>query len=172
MMAVETPPAESEQRYIGLVTRGIAFALDAAIIDLVALVVGFSTALILSILHLPKEVKAVFAVVGGAVFILWTLVYFVGFWSATGQTPGSRIMQIRVVPATGERLKPRRCVVRAVGLVLAALPLFAGFLLIPFDRRRRGLQDLLARTVVIDAPQLSIAETRRAAAQAASRGRR
>jgi uncharacterized RDD family membrane protein YckC len=34
-------------------------------------------------------------------------------------------------------------------MVLAAIPLFAGFLLILFDGRRRGLQDLLARTIVV-----------------------
>jgi hypothetical protein len=38
-----------------------------------------------------------------------------------------------------------------VGLTLAAIPLGAGFLPILFDERRRGLQDMLARTVVISA---------------------
>lgn len=164
----EQPPDGSESReYIGLVTRAIAFALDAALIDLVALIVGVSFGLILSLLHLPKEVKAVFLAIGGAAFILWTLAYFVGFWYATGQTPGSRVMQIRVVAAGGERLKPRRGLVRFAGLVLAALPLFAGYFLILFDHQRRGFQDRLARTVVVDAPQLSIAATRRAQAAAA-----
>ena len=37
---------------------------------------------------------------------------------------------------------------RLVGMVLAAIPLCAGFLLILVDDRRRGLQDVLARTVV------------------------
>jgi uncharacterized RDD family membrane protein YckC len=34
-------------------------------------------------------------------------------------------------------------------MALAALPLFAGFLLILVDDRRRGLQDRFARTVVV-----------------------
>jgi hypothetical protein len=38
------------------------------------------------------------------------------------------------------------------GLVLATIPLFAGFLMMLWDRRRRCLQDHLARTVVIHAP--------------------
>ena len=37
-------------------------------------------------------------------------------------------------------------------MVLAAIPLCAGFLLILVDDRRRGLQDVLARTVVLYAP--------------------
>jgi uncharacterized RDD family membrane protein YckC len=39
--------------------------------------------------------------------------------------------------------------VRLVGLVLAVIPLFAGFLPILFDRRRRGIADMLAGTVVV-----------------------
>jgi uncharacterized RDD family membrane protein YckC len=52
--------------------------------------------------------------------------------------------------------------VRCIGLLLAALPLFAGFVPVLFDRRRRALQDYMARTVVVDAPQLSAADIRRA----------
>jgi uncharacterized RDD family membrane protein YckC len=53
-------------------------------------------------------------------------------------------------------------VVRCIGLLLAALPLFAGYLLILFDRRRRGFQDRLARTVVVRTSQLSIAAAQQA----------
>jgi len=46
--------------------------------------------------------------------------------------------------------------VRLGGMILAAIPLLAGFFIVLFDDRRRGLHDRLARTVVIDA---SAAET-------------
>jgi len=62
-------------------------------------------------------------------------------------------MRIRVQPASGGRMRPRRALLRFVGLTLAALPLFAGFLLILVDDRRRGLQDVLARTVVVEDPR-------------------
>ena len=45
-----------------------------------------------------------------------------------------------------------RALIRLGGLVLAIIPLFAGFLPVLFDERRRALQDLLARTVVIHVP--------------------
>jgi uncharacterized RDD family membrane protein YckC len=155
-------------RYVGLVTRGIAFAIDAAIINVAATVVAFGVALIVSILHFPHTLKTIFVAVGGGVYILWCLGYFVGFWSTTGQTPGSRIMRMRVVAVKGERLKPRRAVLRCIGVVLAALPLFAGFILILFDSRRRGFQDRLARTLVVEAPDLSVFEQRRRARREAS----
>jgi uncharacterized RDD family membrane protein YckC len=147
--------------YVGLVTRAIAFAIDAGIINLVALVVGVGTGLIISVLHLPNDLRTALVALGGVVYIVWSIAYFVGFWSTTGQTPGARMMRFRVVPAEGGTLKPRRAVVRFIGLVLAALPLLAGYLLILYDGRRRGFQDRLARTVVIEAPTLSAAEQRR-----------
>jgi uncharacterized RDD family membrane protein YckC len=139
-------------RYEGLVTRAIAFAIDAAIVDLIALLVGVTVGLALSILPIGDTATVVLVAAGGAAFLVWTLAYFAVFWSTTGQTPGSRLMQIRVLGEDGERLKPRRAVLRFGALVLAALPLFAGFLTILVDARRRGLHDMLARTVVVRAP--------------------
>jgi uncharacterized RDD family membrane protein YckC len=160
-VSAEPEPPDEKRRYVGLVTRAIAFALDAAVINAVGIAVAAGTALILSLLHLPKSVREVFVAVGGVVYVLWSIGYFVGFWSATGQTPGARVMRFRVIPARGDKLKPRRGVVRCVGLVLAAIPLLAGYWVILFDRRRRGLQDYLARTVVVEAPAPSAAELRR-----------
>jgi hypothetical protein len=42
-----------------------------------------------------------------------------------------------------------RSLVRLVGLALAIIPCFAGFLPVLVDERRRALQDFLARTVVL-----------------------
>jgi uncharacterized RDD family membrane protein YckC len=151
----------SEVRYIGLMTRGIAFAIDAALISLAAFLVGAAVALIGSLFHFPHQAKTILAIVGGAAYVLWAAGYFVCFWSAAGQTPGDRVMQIRVVTGRLGRVKPARGIVRCVGLVLATVPLFIGFLPIPFDKRRRSLADWLAGTLVIDAPGLSIAEATR-----------
>jgi uncharacterized RDD family membrane protein YckC len=78
--------------YEGLVTRGIAFTVDAAVINVVAIVVAASTALILSVLSAPEWLDTVAVAVGGVVFLGWTIGYFVVFWWTTGQTPGDRLM--------------------------------------------------------------------------------
>jgi uncharacterized RDD family membrane protein YckC len=146
----------TDLRYEGLVTRAIAFALDAAVINLVAIVVAAGVALALSVLSVSNSLDAVLIAVGGALFLAWSVTYFVTFWSTTGQTPGSRLMRIMVRGADdGGIIRPRRAAVRFGGMVLAAIPLLAGFLPILFDERRRGLHDMLARTVVVEAPQLS-----------------
>jgi uncharacterized RDD family membrane protein YckC len=135
--------------YGGLVTRVVAFALDAAIIDAVALVVGVVIALALSLFNLPNDVQKVLVAVGGVAAVVWGIAYFTFFWSTTGQTPGNRVMSIEVRGVRGERLKPRRALVRVLVLPLSVIPLGAGLWLILVDRRRRALHDRIARTVVV-----------------------
>ena len=135
--------------YEGLVTRSIAFALDAAVINLVAIAVAAVVGLAVSVLSVPDWAETALLAIGGVAYIIWSIAYFATFWSTTGQTPGDRVMQIRVCRADGSRLNVRRSVFRLGCLVLAAIPLFAGFLPILFDDRRRGLQDMLAGTVVV-----------------------
>ena len=143
--------ADGSPGYVGLVTRAIAFGLDAALINGVAIVAAAVVALTFSVVSIPEELRTLAAAAGGGVYMLLTVGYFVTFWSTTGQTPGSRVLRISVRPASGGRIRPRRALLRFVGLTIAALPLFAGFLLILVDDRRRGLHDRLARTVVVEA---------------------
>jgi uncharacterized RDD family membrane protein YckC len=142
MSADETP-------YAGLVTRTVALVVDAAV-----LTVGFAVAsgvvgLILS-LFTAVEVTSPGAVVGVAGG--WTVVvvgYFVLFWTLAGETPGMRLMRMRVLDEHGAPPGVGRSLLRIVGAVLAAIPLFAGYLLVLVDDRRRGLHDMIARTVVV-----------------------
>jgi uncharacterized RDD family membrane protein YckC len=142
---------EASERYVGLVTRAIAFALDAAIVNVVAILTAAAVSLTLSVVKVPHDVRTVVAAAGGVAYALWTVGYFVTFWATTGQTPGSRVLRIRVHAASGDRVPPRRALLRCLGIVLATVPLFAGFLPILVDDRRRGIHDMLARTVVLDA---------------------
>ena len=143
----------TERPYAGIVSRTVALAIDAG-----ALTVGFAVAsgvlgLILS-LFTAVEVSSPGAVISAAG--LWSLVvagYFVLFWTLAGETPGMRLMALRVVGGTGEPPRLGRSLVRLVGMILAAIPFFAGYALILFDDRRRGLQDMLAGTVVVYAPR-------------------
>ena len=146
--------AQPRVEYQGLVTRGIAFVIDAALVNLVAVAVAASAALIVSALSLPDSLDTVLIAAGSWLFLLWSAAYFVTCWSSTGQTPGNRVMRIRVVRAEdGAVLRPWRSVLRLVGLMLAALPLFLGFLPILLNERRRGLQDAIAGSVVVGAPE-------------------
>jgi uncharacterized RDD family membrane protein YckC len=174
MTASDDPPArasaapgvvaEGDGRFIGVATRTVSWLLDAVLINLAAVMVGLGTALVLSLSPVAKSAQPLLQAIAGAAYVIWCAVYFVAFWSTTGQTPGARVMQIRLVTAAGERLKPARALVRWVGMNLAMVPLFAGY--IPILYRRRGFPDWLAKTLVLDTPQDSFVEVRRAAIRA------
>ena len=144
--------APSRLSTAGIATRGLALAVDAAIANLIVLVLAALLGLIGSLIggHLRPEWLAVVLAAAG-----WALIvggYFTLFWSTTGQTPGMRLMRLRVVTYNGERLHLFRALIRLGGLILAIIPFFAGFLPVLFDERRRALQDRLARTLVIHVP--------------------
>ncbi len=145
-MSVDPTP-----RYAGLVTRGVGFLIDAAIVSGVALISVGAVDLVLAMFgkdltDLPTAIGIVF---GAGGWVVLNVLYFAGSWAVTGQTAGMRVMSIRVEGTNGARLSIWRAVIRVAGLLLAAIPLFAGFLPILVSDRRRGLQDWLAGSVVV-----------------------
>lgn len=150
-------PARAVPHYAGLATRAVALAIDAAAINAVALGVGGVVALCTSLLHLPGTVEQIVAIAGAAAWLAWAAGWFVVFWSTTGQTPGDRVMRIHVRDARdpSRPIGHGRALVRLVALVLGAIPLFAGYLMVLVNDRRRAFHDVAAHTVVIHdgAPQ-------------------
>jgi uncharacterized RDD family membrane protein YckC len=158
-------PERAAPDYTGLVTRAIGFGVDAVIINLAAVVVATIVALALNLLKVPSKIDTAVAAVGAVMFIVWAVAYFMMFWSTTGQTPGARIMRFRVLApgAEGGHIGQRRALLRLLAMILAAIPLLAGYFMVLFDDRRRGLHDRLARTVVVDAPDTETPVRRRRA---------
>jgi uncharacterized RDD family membrane protein YckC len=134
--------------YAGIASRALALAIDAALVHLIVLIGGAVIALAASLVG-DLKFDTLQRVLAAGAWASAVATYFVFFWTATGQTPGMRIMELRVVTAAGTRPHFWRSVVRLVGLVLAIVPLFAGFLPVLVDDRRRALQDMLAGTVVV-----------------------
>ncbi|HYI20534.1 MAG TPA: RDD family protein [Solirubrobacteraceae bacterium] len=135
--------------YAGLASRALALAVDAALVHLVVLTGGAVIALAASLVG-DLKFDTVERLLAAWAWASTVCAYFVLFWTTTGQTPGMRLMQLRVVAsATGERPGFWRSVLRLIGLGLAIIPLFAGFLPVLVDDRRRALQDFIAHTVVL-----------------------
>jgi uncharacterized RDD family membrane protein YckC len=148
---VATAPPVPPARYAGLATRVLAFAADVAVVNVVGWFVALVVTLCVSFLGLPEEVNHVLLAIGSLVALCWGVGYFGFFWSTTGQTPGNRLLGIRVIDArTLAPPRPGRALRRFAGLVLAALPFCIGVLWILVDDRRRGWHDKFARTVVAD----------------------
>ena len=145
---VHRPPGAEPARFGGVVTRAIALATDAAL----TLVLYMSAVGIVSLVASLVGGLRPEWLVGALLASGWLLVvgtYFVLFWSTSGQTPGMRLLRVRVCDLAGGTPSIGRSVLRLIGLVLAIVPLFAGFIPVLFTKQRRGLQDFFGRTVVV-----------------------
>lgn len=145
---VRRPPRAVPTPFAGAATRAIALAVDAAVILLIFASLAALFALISSLVGTlrPQWLVAVLLASG------WALLasgYLILFWSGTGQTPGMRLFRLRLSGRDGRPPSLWRAILRAVGTVIAIIPLFAGYLPVLFDERRRGLPDFLAGTVVV-----------------------
>ena len=142
------PPRTERPIYGGIATRALALATDAALTIVLFMSIVGTAALIASLVGGLRPEWLVGALLASG----WMLVagtYFVLFWSSAGQTPGMRLLHVRLRGPAGDTPSIGRSLVRLVGLVLAIVPLFAGFIPVLFTERRRGLPDFLAGTVVL-----------------------
>jgi uncharacterized RDD family membrane protein YckC len=140
--------------YAGLVTRSLALGVDLLAINAAIGVIGAIIGLVASMLNLG-DLNPDALVVAALLGVWWLLVssYLILFWTLVGQTPGMSLMHLRVAARDGGRPKLGQSLVRLVGMVLAAIPLMAGYALILFDDRRQGFHDKLARTTVLYMPE-------------------
>lgn len=133
--------------FAGVASRGLALVVDGLLAQVAFLVGAASVGLVLGLAGGLRPGWLEGTLAGGG----WLLVvgaYFALFWAGTGQTPGMRLLGVRVLAPSGETPSLGRAVVRVVGLVLAIIPLGAGFLPALVDSRRRALPDYLAGTSV------------------------
>jgi uncharacterized RDD family membrane protein YckC len=80
------------------------------------------------------------------------VLYFFAFHTVLGQTPGKRLVNVRVVDRRGRPPGGVRLLVRLIGSALSVATCWAGFLWLAFDRHKRGLHDHLAGTWVVIGP--------------------
>lgn len=134
--------------FAGLVSRGVAFVVDLLIVTTIFAVgsalVGLASA---AVGGFDPQWLAVTLAAASAVLL--EIAYFAGFWSLMGQTPGMRLLGLRVSGPSGAPPGFGRSLLRLAGTWLALVPLGLGLLPVLVDDRRRALQDLLAGTVVV-----------------------
>jgi uncharacterized RDD family membrane protein YckC len=129
-------------------TRAVGLAIDVAIVQLIVFLTGAVFALVGSLVG-NLELDTTGRIIAALLWVSVVGMYFVVFWSTVGQTPGMRLMALRVVGYDGRHPGVGRSIVRLIGLGLAIIPLFLGFVPALLDSRRRALPDFLAGTVVL-----------------------
>lgn len=143
-------------RYASIETRLVAFILDFIVLaSFFALFMAFAGLELLLRSDFgdndpPDQAYYVAAIIILAYFVAFVPLYFVGLWTWRGQTLGKMAIAIRVVRSDGRPMSVGAALLRLVGYLFSSLLLFVGFLMIVFDRQRRGLHDRLADTVVVD----------------------
>jgi uncharacterized RDD family membrane protein YckC len=158
--AIEAPPRRLVGRrphaaaerpgvaYAGVGSRGAGFLVDFAAVHVLFLMGCALVVIGVALVNRrpPQRVADVAAAVG---WVAVVTTYTVGFWAGAGQTPGMRLMRVRLGGVSGHPPGVWRSLVRLAGLFVAILFFFLGFLPMLVDDRRRALQDFLAGTVVL-----------------------
>jgi len=85
--------------------------------------------------------------------IILSVIYYVGYWSKSGQTIGKTLLGIKVIGKDGGRLSRGKALLRYIGYIVSGIALSLGFLWIAFDRRRQGWHDKIAGTYVVYAEE-------------------
>jgi uncharacterized RDD family membrane protein YckC len=152
--AVSRRERDGRPAFAGVATRALALATDVIVTTAVYMAVVGVVAIVASLVGGLRPQW----LVGTLLSVGWIVIagtYFVLFWSTTGQTPGMRLLRLRVETLAGGIPSAGRSIVRLAGLVLSIASLFIGFLPVLFSQRRRGLADFLAGTVVLYEDTLS-----------------
>ena len=154
MMDEQAPQPVFLGRYAGFVTRMMAYLIDSAIVSIAVFITIWATEWIVNLFAInlllfseDRSWQMSLALAAG-LFIAIRLLYDIGFWLLTGQTPGKRVLGVRVVRTDGKRLNFGNALRRSIGYIVSGI-LFLGYLWVLFDNRRRGFHDKLAGTMVV-----------------------
>jgi uncharacterized RDD family membrane protein YckC len=122
----------SDQAKGGFLIRVVARIIDAIILAIIGVALSSIDANLAGTLSLPISV-----------------IYFVYFWSTTGQTIGHKVMGLRVVRTDGSSLDVVGAIIRYIGAIVSAIPLGLGYLWVIWDPKKQGWHDKIAGTYVI-----------------------
>ncbi|MGD2126316.1 MAG: RDD family protein [Desulfobacteraceae bacterium] len=123
---------------IEIKSAGFSIRLGAHLID--SLILGASNGALMLVFD-PQ--------LGKLLTVILIIVYFIGFWTWKGQTPGKMACGIQITKKDGRPINLGRSVLRYIGYYVSGIPLFLGYLWIIWDRKRQGFHDKLAGTYVV-----------------------
>jgi uncharacterized RDD family membrane protein YckC len=127
--------------------RLIAYVVD-IIIQFGVSTIIFVASVILGAIFLP------IGLIAGLAGFLFLLLYFPYYWQKSGQTPGMKMLSIKVVrDRDGGPVSWGQAILRVFGYWISGLVFYLGYIWIFIDKRKRGWHDLIAGTIVIEAEQ-------------------
>lgn len=142
-----TPPALWRRIAATVLDYVVLFEIWYAFVALAAWVVGQPVDLFIGQLATLLTVRICYYLLA----ITLVLSYFTLFHCCCGQTVGKMLFGVRVVTDEGEGLTLAQAVLRSTGGVLALLCGGYGYLSMVFDQQKRGWNDRMAGSMVVDA---------------------
>lgn len=147
---MSTPVERHAVRTAGVVSRGIALAVDLVVATVATTLISVFVRLFGDAIGFEDRPGS-----GGAAIVTFLLalpvaftLYCTLFWSTIGRTPGMIVMGLRVVDTKLRDPGVVRSFVRVVSYSVSAI-LFIGFVWAAFDRRHQAFHDKIARTLVV-----------------------
>ena len=127
-------------------SRLVAYILDLVIQFLIVVLLGVLAIVLGALFFLLGVIPAI-------AIIVVSVGYFPYFWAKDGQTPGMNAMKIKVVrDSDGGPITAGSAILRVIGLWIAIAVFWIGVIWLFIDTRKRGWQDLIGGTVVVDVP--------------------
>jgi uncharacterized RDD family membrane protein YckC len=143
----------------GFVSRFVAFVIDVMIL-LFAYTIGSAaitgTLNLFGLMDLVQQFMASGTILAQAAIVLVGLASFLlvaGYgilsWYLTGETIGHALVGVEVVDMAGGRVSLTRAIRRMIGVYVAAIPFFLGFIWVLFSKDRRGWHDMIGGTYMV-----------------------
>lgn len=149
--ATAGPPHDGDpaaRRPAGFWKRVLATVVDYVVIVAIAVVLGLVIGLVLAVSGLSEGgIEAVSNLFG----LVFGIVYYAALESSAWQgTVGKYVVGIVVTDNDGNRISFLRAFGRYFARILSLIPLFGGFLIAAFTRRKQALHDFVAGTLVLN----------------------
>lgn len=131
-------PASATLEYGGFWLRVLAVFVDGLIL--------FPVNLVLILFVDAQGLRAISGLVPFVLFLLYAALLESSAWQAT---PGKKVLGMRVTDVSGARISFLRAVARYISKILSAVILGFGFLMVGVTKRKQGLHDKIAGTLIV-----------------------
>jgi len=151
-------------QYRGAFVRLLAVIVDGILLMILSIIIGRLSGGQSTLNTVTGAVSTTYASWQTWVFLSVGIVYCVGFWAWRGQTPGKMLLGAKIVKTNGSPIGIGRALLRFAvyslylllwglirsSLVVLFLIFIGALLIIGFNRKKRGIHDFIAGTVVIN----------------------
>ena len=137
---------------VGFLVRFLAFLIDTLMIYVILVFVGYEDYYyyieISDMFTQTQQLKNMDLI--NNILNLLNMIVVIFFWVYfNGQTPGKKLMGIKIVSLNNDPITLKQAVIRYIGYFISAFMLGIGFLMIAIREDKRGLHDLIANTKVV-----------------------